>query len=74
MTNDNNGLELGAPSTSKDSGLRSTRSVSAPTSPYKTAITRQFHETNYQVSERKGNLKIKLDGKWSEFKERSSNR
>lgn len=55
MSNENNGLDLGTPSTSIDSGSRSTRSVSAPTSPYKTAITRKFHETNFQVSERKGN-------------------
>uniref|UniRef100_A0A336K6N4 CSON001692 protein n=1 Tax=Culicoides sonorensis TaxID=179676 RepID=A0A336K6N4_CULSO len=50
-TNDNNSSpDLASPSTSKGNSCNSMagRSVSAPTSPYKTIIKRQFHETNYQ--------------------------
>lgn len=45
MQNDNN--DLATPSTSA-SNTRN-RSVSAPTSPYKTIIARKFHESNFQV-------------------------
>uniref|UniRef100_A0A336KGA3 CSON001692 protein n=1 Tax=Culicoides sonorensis TaxID=179676 RepID=A0A336KGA3_CULSO len=59
-TNDNNSSpDLASPSTSKGNSCNSMagRSVSAPTSPYKTIIKRQFHETNYQVKKPKTAIK-----------------